>query len=340
MISPKSNRNISLQLNMGEGKSSVIVPLVASTLAEGSNLVRVVTLKPLSNQMFQLLVARLSGLANRPIFYLPFSRSLRMSSSLITTVSDLYRRCVAEGGVLVIQPEHILSQKLMHIDNLLNSNGDDEKTQIARELGILQGWVTKASRDVLDESDEILHVRYQLVYTSGSQMPVDDHPNRWSIIQEVFGRLKAHAERLHIWFPKKFETDTIPRGFPILRILDPSISQEISSLIIDDALKGRLSSLPLAVLPAGIREASRRFIAQREFLVNDRRMIYSHCEGTTMLKGILLLRGLLMDVEGILGYVLKERRWRVDYGLDPRRTLLAVPYRAKVCCIDLAAEGC
>jgi hypothetical protein len=46
MISPRSNRNISLQLNMGEGKSSVIVPLVASTLADGSNLLRVVTLKP------------------------------------------------------------------------------------------------------------------------------------------------------------------------------------------------------------------------------------------------------------------------------------------------------
>jgi len=24
-----------------------------------------------------------------------------------------------------------------------------------------------------------------------------------------------------------------------------------------------------------------------------------------------------MDCDGILGYVLKERRWRVDYGLDP-----------------------
>jgi hypothetical protein len=45
-----------------------------------------------------------------------------------------------------------------------------------------------------------------------------------------------------------------------------------------------------------------------------------------------------MDGEGILGYVLKERRWRVDYGLDPSRTLLAVPYRAKVCGINLAAK--
>jgi hypothetical protein len=44
-----------------------------------------------------------------------------------------------------------------------------------------------------------------------------------------------------------------------------------------------------------------------------------------------------MDGEGILSYVLKERRWRVDYGLDPSRTLLAVPYRAKVCCINLSS---
>ena len=331
MISPTSKQNISLQLNMGEGKSSVIVPLVASTLAEGSNLVRVVTLKPLSNQMFQLLVSRLSGLANRPIFYLPFSRSLRMDLSLVTTIKSLYRRCVAEGGVLVVQPEHILSQKLMHIDIALTSRGDPEKHSIANEMGALQDWVAKASRDVLDESDEILHVRYQLIYTAGKQMPVDDHPNRWTTIQQVFGRLQEHAKRLHQRFPKKFEMDMIARGFPIIRILDPAISQDISSLIIDDALEGQLPNLPMGVLPSPIREAARRLIAQGVLSTNDRDLIFSHCAGTTMLKGILLLRGLLMDSEGILGYVLKERRWRVDYGLDPSRTLLAVPYRAKVC---------
>jgi len=86
MISPTSKRNICLQLNMGEGKSSVILPLVASTLASGSDLVRVVTLKPLSNQMFELLVSRLAGLANRPIFYVPVSRSLCLNTPLIRTI--------------------------------------------------------------------------------------------------------------------------------------------------------------------------------------------------------------------------------------------------------------
>ena len=339
MIFPSSKQNISLQLNMGEGKSSVIVPLVASTLADGSNLMRVVTLKPLSNQMFQLLVSRLSGLLNRPIFYIPFSRSLRMNVSLVNTIQHLYRRCAAEGGVLVVQPEHILSQKLMHIDFLLTSDGDAEKHSAAHELRVLQDWVTNVSRDVLDESDELLHVRYQLVYTAGEQMPVDDHPNRWITIQQVFSRLQVHAVKLHAKYPKMIAVDnTTLNGFPIIRILDSVVFRDISSLILDDVLGGGLFNLPLGVLPSAIRGAARRFISQEDSY-EDCGLIHSHCAGTTLFAGIILLRGLLMDNNGILGYVLRERRWRVDYGLDPSRTLLAVPYRAKVCPINLAADG-
>ena len=342
MISPSAKQNISLQLNMGEGKSSVIVPLVASTLADGSKLVRVVTLRPLSSQMFQLLVSRLSGLLNRPIFYIPFSRSLCMDTSLVNTISRLYRRCADEGGILVVQPEHVLSQKLMHVDFLLTSHENGENHSVAQELGVLQDWVTKSSRDVLDESDEILHVRYQLVYTAGKQKPVDDHPNRWTIIQQVFSMLQAHAATLHDSdkSPQKIEYDTTLRGFPIIRILDSAIFREISSLIIRDVSEGRLSNLQLRVLPIPVLEATCRFMAQREVSSKDYNLIRSHCEGKPLFKGILLLRGLLMDGDGILGYVLKERRWRVDYGLDPSRTLLAVPYRAKVCCINLSAECC
>ncbi len=330
MIAPGSKRSISLQLNMGEGKSSVIVPLIASTLANGSNLMRVVTPKPLSNQMFELLVHRLSGLANRPIFYVPFSRSLRLDTSLVQNISELYRRCVDEGGVLVVQPEHILSQKLMRINTLLAPHGNHEKLSIANDLGVLENWVAKVSRDVLDESDEILHVRYQLVYTAGEQMPVDDHPNRWVTTQEVLGRLKVHAMRLRSRYPKMLEFNRTQRGFPTVRILDRAVSQEISSLIIDDALGGALSTLPLAVLSPPIREAIRGFVVRKHVTDEDRELILSRCAGSSLWCGILLLRGLLMDGEGILGYVLEQRRWRVDYGLDPSRTLLAVPYRAKV----------
>ncbi|KAH8997132.1 hypothetical protein EDB86DRAFT_3043676 [Lactarius hatsudake] len=329
MISPTCQRSASFQLNMGEGKSSVIVPLVAATLADGSDLARIVTLKPLSNQMYQLLLSRLSDLADRRIFYVPFSRNLEMNASVVRSIGTLYRRCAMEGGVLVVQPEHLLSQKLMCIDTLLTSHGDREKCSIANELKALQSWLARVSRDILDESDEILHVRYQLVYTAGEQMPVEDHPNRWSTTQQVFSRLRAHAAQLHASFPQMFELDQTQSGFPTMRILDQDLSRQISSLIAEDALGGALSTLSLAVLSPSIREATRRFITQKEVSVRDHQLIRSHCSGTSLWSGILLLRGLLVDGEGILGYVLKERRWRVDYGLDPSRTLLAVPYRAK-----------
>ena len=47
MISPSSGTNCIMQLNMGVGKSSVVLPLVAVTLADGSKLIRVVVLKSL-----------------------------------------------------------------------------------------------------------------------------------------------------------------------------------------------------------------------------------------------------------------------------------------------------
>jgi len=42
---------------------------------------------------------------------------------------------------------------------------------------------------------------------------------------------------------------------------------------------------------------------------------------------LLLLRGLI--AHNILLFALHEKRWKVDYGLDLKRSMLAVPYRAK-----------
>ncbi|PVH71399.1 hypothetical protein DL98DRAFT_435276, partial [Cadophora sp. DSE1049] len=66
-------------LNIGLGKSSVIVPIVAAALADTSQLVRVIVLKPLAMQMFHLLVTKLEGLLKRRIVYMPISRSLRLT---------------------------------------------------------------------------------------------------------------------------------------------------------------------------------------------------------------------------------------------------------------------
>lgn len=48
------------------------------------------------------------------------------------------------------------------------------------------------------------------------------------------------------------------------------------------------------------------------------------------MKPLLLLRGLLAG--GVLGFAFYDKRWRVNYGLDPSRlpmTKLALPYKGK-----------
>src|SRR5579863_2760789 len=107
--------------------------------------------------MFHILVNRLSGLANRRIFYVPMSRNLRMNTSLVRTIKGLFERCVTEGGVLVVQPEHILSLKLMHIDNLLSPPRNKGERLIAG-LCVSRDPLAREARDALGESDKILPI--------------------------------------------------------------------------------------------------------------------------------------------------------------------------------------
>lgn len=74
MISPKSGQNSVLQMNMGQGKTSVIMPMVAAVLADGNSLTRLLVPKALLSQAAQILQSRLGGLLGREIIHVPFSR--------------------------------------------------------------------------------------------------------------------------------------------------------------------------------------------------------------------------------------------------------------------------
>ncbi len=47
----------------------------------------------------------------------------------------------------------------------------------------------------------------------------------------------------------------------------------------------------------------------------------------SMRRSLLLLKGLIAS--GVLAFGLQQKRWRVNYGLDLSRTMLAIPYRVK-----------
>ena len=319
MMFPPRGENTLLQLNMGEGKSSVIIPVMSSALADGKQLVRVVVLKPLAKQMFAVLVCRLSGLANRRIFYLPFSRDVKASTAS-QDLQPLFDSCRRERGILVVQPEHILSFKLMGIDMAIRK--EDTVSGVANTLLASQSWLFKNSRDILDESDEILSVKYQLVYTSGVQEPLQDHPERWIRVQEILHCARKHAYRIREMYPDGLKIEQTKREvFPIIRILDTAAGVYLSNCVAEEVLMRE----GFRLLPRRAREAALQFVTCEDGERNA--SILSQYKGTGLWRHLLLLRGLLGC--GILRFVLEKKRWRVDYGLDLSRTLLAVPYRAK-----------
>ncbi|GAB1527062.1 hypothetical protein RhiTH_010237 [Rhizoctonia solani] len=329
MISPISGTNTVLQLNMGEGKSSVIVPIIASALADSSKLVRVIVLKPLWRQMFELLVSRLSGLCNRKIYYLPFGRHLQIDLSGAQRLRNLYEECMREGGILLAQPEHILSFKLMGIDRLISSSGSSDRA-VANSLRDMQSWLKHRTRDILDESDEILHVRYQLVYTTGDQQPLDDHPDRWTTTQQLLRLAAMHAEKLHLEYPNDISYTSKGSGqFPVLRIMpncEVDLEKRLILAVAADVKDGRLMNLNCDCLKPSVREILVNFFASETISYSQYEHVRENCD-LTIWKGLLLIRGLLAS--GILVFALKRKHYRVDYGLDLSRSLLAVPYRAK-----------
>ena len=143
-------------------------------------------------QMFQLLVKKLGGMLNRRIFYMPISRSLKLDAFQARQMFELYQECMRAGGVLLIQPEHILSFELMGFEQVLSS-----KPELGNIMIRTQDWLRANSRDILDESDEILSVRFELIYTMGMQRAIEFSPDRWAIIQHVLGLLGPSAHQVY-----------------------------------------------------------------------------------------------------------------------------------------------
>lgn len=341
MLSPSSSSNSLTQLNMvqcstfqscdtmltplqGEGKSSVIVPLVAVAIANGSRLSRVIVLKSLAKQMSDTLITRLGGLLDRPIYYMPFTRKIEITTAVVGQVQVLQETCKSTKGILLAQPEHILSFQLIGIERL--TAGD---FQIASPLLEAQSWLEANSRDLLDESDEILDVKFQLIYTLGAQRLMDGQPERWLLTQMMFDLIEKNATVLHMTHPRQIELNhRTDSSFPTIRLLSASIGQRLMGQVADDVLDSHLPALSFEQCPTRMKEVVLRFIQNVHVSDEDCHVMKGFCGGrASLVRNLLLIRGLI--AYNILLFVLQEKRWSVNYGLSPARCLSAVPYRAK-----------
>ncbi|KAL9011241.1 MAG: hypothetical protein Q9173_003899 [Seirophora scorigena] len=336
MIEPSSSVNTLMQLNMGEGKSSVIIPLIAAALANGDQILRVIVLRSLARQMQDSIMQRLGGLAGRPIYHMPFSRRTKMDESTIRHMQALYEECRKTKGILIAQPEHILSFKLMGLERLASTSVSSEDGEVdsgsytlATKLLETQTRLEEHCRDVLDESDEILDVKFQLIYTLGAQRSMDGQPDRWIMMESVFDLVARQANILQPLYPGKVEiSKQASWSFPTIRLLSTEVREAVISRVIEDIGDSRVYGVVMSNLAEDVKKAAVAFIADDNVAEADCKLVQAHCHDDELyLKKLLFLRGLMAG--GILLHVLHDKRWSVNYGLHPTRCLCAVPYRAK-----------
>ena len=322
-IHPQSQSNSVLQMNMGEGKSSCIIPMVATILADKERLLRIIVPKALLPQMAQILQARLGNVLDQPVTHVPFSRRTPTDDRFISTYRDLHQNSLQRGGIILTLPEHILSFKLSGLQRLSDNRLDE-----ARPMINMQEWLNLRSRDVLDESDFTLAVRTQLIYPSGAQNAVDGHPNRWKTVQALLDMVRGLLWNIQREFPKALEIDhrsghCFPTAYFLHHKAEDRLVEQLAKLICE----GHGSIVPANELPLAFVENVKRFISRPS--ISKRRIADLQkyvWDKTALWNNILLLRGLLVHRILILGL---KKRWNVQYGLHPLRDPIAVPFHAK-----------
>ncbi|KAK3987321.1 hypothetical protein QBC44DRAFT_400356 [Cladorrhinum sp. PSN332] len=328
-----------MQLNMGEGKSSVIVPIVAAALANEEQLVRVVVAKPQSKQMIHTLVKALGGLLNRRVIFMPFTRDVILTKAEISVIHNMHTKCMGQGGVLLAQPEHLLSLKLKGLETIYaeRTNTNSQSSLLGAEILRVHREFEAISRDIVDESDENLSVKLELIYTMGGQQPIDMSPSRWVVIQELMDTVANVAEELHQSGQTEgliFKRHAEGRCFPTIRILDERAGNQIIQLLSARLSTAGLKGFPMGIQPRDVQNSVRRYIKYPVVPDPDIARVEDEVTGIFREKGIKKVLLLLRDIVsgGILRFVLGQQRFRVNYGLTQNReppTMLAVPYRAK-----------
>ena len=109
-----------------------------------------------------MLLKKLSEMLGRRIFYMPISRSVRLNAHKAGQIQNLYKKYRRTGGIFLVQPEYLLSFELIGLKRLLS--GEPELGNILIKI---QRWLDDNSRNILDESNKILSVRFELIYTIG-----------------------------------------------------------------------------------------------------------------------------------------------------------------------------
>lgn len=308
---------------MGEGKTRVIIPMIILELTikskiskERSHLLRVMFLSSLRKEAFEFMHERLTGgLINIRLGEMPFNRDIQLTPLRASTMYAYIKDCIRDGIPLLLAPEYICSLHLKELEIIFSGHVHSETI-----CNILSDIKQLPSRDVIDESDEVLKHKYQLIYSAGDSRELPALSSRCKAVFSVLKVIHTDPTVRKMLSDPRIAT-IIPSSYPeafvdyILLLETSGIRSELINAIINALVRNPPRELKwLKILADNAGEARiKRFVL--EWSVNANEIIDpSACPNPSMYETLLALRGLLGH--GILEHCLSKRH-RVDYGCAP-----------------------
>ncbi len=304
------NNGAAIQLNMGRGKTRVILPMLIlywSFSNKVKHTARLIILSALLREGCDYFHNALcGGHLGRRLYVLPFQRDVELDNRKVRLLKDMINHCKRERGFFVLAPEHRLSLELKVKE--LHLSG---RIELSKEL---KRVVSNSWCDIIDEVDEVLHHRFQLIYSIGAVIPLPQGNHRWEVIEALLGILKnARIEGVQV-----YSSGDNKEAYPRICIDDnidvPKFRQHLAQILFSDPpdrlnwLEGHCKNdliSSIVVLP----EADPAELHLSEEHLND----------------VLSLRGLLAF--DILLHSLRKRH-RVDFGVNKEgRKKLSIPFR-------------
>ncbi|KAF3060564.1 hypothetical protein CFAM422_011134 [Trichoderma lentiforme] len=333
IIKPVSGQNSVLQMNMGRGKTSCIMPMAAAILADGHNVCRLIVPKSLITQTANMIHSRLGGLVGRKVYHIPFSRQTPTTDNMLQLYEQLHVDIQKSRGLILTSHEHVLSFRLSGLLRLA-----DDKLKAAKMMINFQRWLDTHCRDILDECDFTLSPKTQLNYPSGSEKTFDGHPFRWQVAEGILSMVSGYIPRLQASFHGSIERLAGFGRYPAVQFLRSDVEDELHRLIVDDVAGGKSPILHIEHnLHEDTRMAIKRVLSDKSFdakAFEKATSCFPNPDSTA--KILLVVRGLI--TRKILVLCL-SKRWNVQYGLHPNRPPLAVPFAAKGVPSELSEYG-
>ena len=191
----------------------------------------------------QELSLRLGGILEHPVYYFPCSREVVFNQSVVSKMISQFKECINEGGSIVTVPEHRLSM-LLKFDELCIRNHDESDTipPAAATFLDLFDLFRRHVVDVVDESDEILRHKYQLLSTIGAQQAVDGGERRWKVVQQVLQLLRVGIDAFCAEHEAEFPRNIIHQSevagkcsasWPNIRLIGDKLDALLTRMLID-----------------------------------------------------------------------------------------------------------